>query len=250
MLLCVALGISTSYAQSFQITKRGSTTPVTSLTENMTQADTYSIRFEIKNISNSTKNYKIKKNIISTPLTCAVPQDIWFADLNLCYPYFVSLSKDPITIAPGEIHSPVPGNPGIEAHLGIGNCCGVYVVRYDVFDVNNATDMASVTITYNVSGDACSAVSIKEQSISATMDAMTPNPAAESTSMNYNIQSDFNKASIKLFAITGSLLKEIPLKENKGKVVLDVTEIPAGVYFYSLLVNEKVIHTNKLLVSH
>ncbi len=109
--------------------------------------------------------------------------------------------------------------------------------------------MASVTITYNVSGAACS-VGIKEQMVNAYMEPITPNPAAETTSLNYNIQSDFNKASIKLFTITGSLLKEIQLKENKGKVVLDVTEIPAGVYFYSLHVNEKVIRTNKLLVSH
>ncbi len=116
LLLYVTIGIGTTYAQSFQITKHGTTTPVTALTENMTQNDLYETKFDIKNISSSTKSYKIKKNIISVPTGCAEPQSLSFCDKNNCYPDFLSVSSS-IPIAPGEVHDPNPGTYGISAHL-------------------------------------------------------------------------------------------------------------------------------------
>jgi hypothetical protein len=169
--------------------------------------------------------------------------------MNYCYDESASISVSVMKIAPGQVHEPGTDLYGLKAQMDTGTCCGEYVVRYDVFDVNNTSDICSLTITYHVSGDACS-VGIKEQTVMATMNAITPNPAAETTSLTYTIQSAYHKASIKLYTLTGSLLKEVELKENKGKVILDVTAIPAGVYFYTLQVDEKPIHTNKLLVSH
>jgi hypothetical protein len=45
-------------------------------------------------------------------------------------------------------------------------------------------------------------------------------------------------------------LVDLSLLEQGEETTLDMTTLPAGVYFYSLLVNEKLIETKRLIVQH
>jgi hypothetical protein len=55
-------------------------------------------------------------------------------------------------------------------------------------------------------------------------------------------------ASIKVFNMLGKLVIDQELSEKSGSITLPVSEIPEGVYFYSLILNNKIARTQKLLI--
>ncbi len=68
-----------------------------------------------------------------------------------------------------------------------------------------------------------------------------PNPAVSSTAVNFEIV-NANTVSLSLYDVTGKLIKTI----NQGKIaagvhtiVLETSDVDAGVYFYTLTVGEQ-----------
>jgi hypothetical protein len=75
-----------------------------------------------------------------------------------------------------------------------------------------------------------------------------PNPFAESTTISYNIPTDFNKAQIIFTTMDGTVIKSVELT-SKGKGVLNIfaSDLTSGMYNYSLIVDGRTIETKKLI---
>jgi len=76
-----------------------------------------------------------------------------------------------------------------------------------------------------------------------------PNPANESASINFTLPSDFNKGEIRINDISGKLVDVIPLEAGSSTVQLDCSKYNNGIYLYSLVINDAVINSKKLIVS-
>jgi hypothetical protein len=77
-----------------------------------------------------------------------------------------------------------------------------------------------------------------------------PNPCNSTTSIYFKA-SGVNNASIKIFDCWGRLEQEIPLtdlKDGTQKVTISTSDFPAGVYQYSLFINNKLTDTKKMVV--
>ncbi len=238
-----------AFGQSLQVLEHGTSNPVPANViryVDVTQGD--DVKFDIKNLTNSALTYKVRKRIISTPAGCATPNSLMFCDALNCYAGSpVSTSATHLPLAANQIVD--PNGYGIKADLMGGSCEGTYVVRYTVFVTANGSltnDSTSFLITYNATPTGINAIDSKN----FVLGNISPNPVAATAVVKYDFPYSPSSASIKIYNMVGSLIKEVKLDGQEGKASFDLSTISEGVYFYSLTVNDKVVNTKKLLVAH
>lgn len=100
---------------------------------------------------------------------------------------------------------------------------------------------------------------IKQEHISISSSALNPvssvlyqnrpNPFSEKTTIEFEISSSFRSASILIFDMQGTLKKTIPINQNgKGAITINGFELTAGMYLYSLIVDDKEIDTKRMIL--
>lgn len=78
----------------------------------------------------------------------------------------------------------------------------------------------------------------------------TPNPFNQSTSINYFIASNAKKAVLIIISDKGEKMKEFDLtNSNRSSVEINPGDLAAGVYVYTLIVDEKVIDSKKMILT-
>ncbi len=76
-----------------------------------------------------------------------------------------------------------------------------------------------------------------------------PNPFNKETVIEYNIVESGN-ASILVFDMNGKLLRTLPVKiPGHGSITISANDFAAGMYYYSLIVNDKEIDTKKMILT-
>lgn len=77
-----------------------------------------------------------------------------------------------------------------------------------------------------------------------------PNPFSDKTVIRFDIsENDFFSASIVIFDMNGTLLKTHPIRTaGSGQIVINGRELKAGMFIYSLLVNNKEVDTKKMIL--
>ena len=126
------------------------------------------------------------------------------------------------------------------------NTVGVATYEYCFFDENNPSDETCVQITFDTQN-----VGIKDVLTSGKSGVSNsyPNPAASDVNINYSLTPGWNQANLVLYGLLGSQVQSVNLNENQGTLNLDVSSLPAGMYFYTLMVDGNAINTKKMLVT-
>jgi hypothetical protein len=75
-----------------------------------------------------------------------------------------------------------------------------------------------------------------------------PNPANDLVKFNYHIIDTSAKVKITIRNVLGSIVKEEELSPQAHQLEIAVNEYSAGIYFYTLSINNKSIITKKFLV--
>jgi hypothetical protein len=77
-----------------------------------------------------------------------------------------------------------------------------------------------------------------------------PNPFSKSTEINYFISENVNHASLLIFDIRGTLIRQIAI-HHKGdsKTIINANELQAGTYIYTLLIDGKEIDSKKMILT-
>jgi hypothetical protein len=203
---------------------------------------------EVKNTAGTNKSTKIRRTWLS-PVGLTLPdQDT----LEVCWkncdqPVWTSvqLTSGSLTIVAGDTASFSGSGYGFHSTYSPCDAAGTRTVRYTVYDINNTADSSSVTFNYHVT-----AVGMNESTLKLfTISNAFPNPSATSATIKYDFPVAA-KSTIKLYNAVGGLVKEIKISDASGKVTIDTDRLADGVYFYSLIVNDKVTTTKKLIVSH
>lgn len=77
---------------------------------------------------------------------------------------------------------------------------------------------------------------------------IAPNPARNFTYLYFDI-TDFNRsAKLEIYNMQGVLMKSYPLHAAIGRVQEDLTTYPKGVYAVSLIVNDRLVESSKMVV--
>lgn len=115
-------------------------------------------------------------------------------------------------------------------------------------DINNCCTKKSSTSTNNRT---TSNTELETNSIETAnwLAQNKPNPFNKETVIEYNVVQE-GKASILVFDMNGKLLKTIPVKiPGKGSVTITANDLPAGMYYYTLVVNDNEIDTKKMILT-
>ena len=76
-----------------------------------------------------------------------------------------------------------------------------------------------------------------------------PNPANSTVSFEYNMPFNVNSASVAIYNMMGQEVVRQDLNLGSSRVDINVSDLNEGVYFYSLIVNNQTVKTNKFVVS-
>lgn len=120
---------------------------------------------------------------------------------------------------------------------------GTSIIEYAFVNHNNPSEKVSFTVYFTTSP-----ASVEDLIARSSFSNPYPNPAKKDVSFDFNFPMEVKTASIKVFNMLGKLVIDQELSEKSGSITLPVSEIPEGVYFYSLILNNKIARTQKLLI--
>ena len=75
-----------------------------------------------------------------------------------------------------------------------------------------------------------------------------PNPSAEDVTIEYNLYTNNNSATINVSDVTGKILKTIAITGKTGKIYLNNYDLDAGIYFVSLVNDKEKINSQRLVI--
>ncbi len=130
--------------------------------------------------------------------------------------------------------------------LEAGLSSGASVVHYVVFNKNFPADAIEFDLNFNVNER-----SEREQIFSSkeiTLFDLYPNPISDYAQMDYKIHNERTKAKIILHNLLGSLMEELPLDPHETRLKIRVESLDAGIYFYTLYVDNESMITRKLII--
>jgi hypothetical protein len=86
------------------------------------------------------------------------------------------------------------------------------------------------------------------QSNLITVRDVYPNPTVDFAYVNYNLLSDRTKAKIRVHNILGNIVGEYDLSVSESILRIKTEELNAGIYFYTLYLDNESVMTRKLIV--
>ncbi len=102
-------------------------------------------------------------------------------------------------------------------------------------------------------GDMVHATAQSKHSRSATQATLyqnVPNPFNSTTMIEYYIPDNAANANIYVFDLTGELLQTYPINAfGKGQVTISGSTLNAGMYVYSLVVNNEIVDTKRMILT-
>ena len=78
----------------------------------------------------------------------------------------------------------------------------------------------------------------------------SPNPFSSTTVIEYYIPASATDANLFIFTLNGELLETYPVTTfGYGNVSIDGTTLDAGMYLYSLVVDEQIVDTKRMILT-
>jgi hypothetical protein len=214
----------------------------TSYTFTVANGNAANFMFNVKNTSSSSINVFVKKYVISNPggnLTT-------FCIGSLCYGSSTTQSGS-VTIGANSTIPPAhaTGTFGLSTDFDAFASTGSAQVMYTIFNAANTSDSVSVVLNYNLTA----AAGIESINTNYHVSNVSPNPASNNISLNYDLKNTSQLASIKIYNMLGTLVKTVALETYTNNAKIDITSLEEGMYFYSVVVGGKTVKTSRLVVS-
>jgi hypothetical protein len=198
-------------------------------------------KFHVKNISGAQETYSCWAKEIENPLA---------SDLQVCYGSNCYTAADgvagqqtnggTVNLAAGVTDNTFKAAPFT---FTWGNPLDSAKWRVAIYDVNNPSDSVFADIVWIIQG-----VSVAELSKDDVQFSVYPNPVADNLNVSYNIDGDFTRGSIELYDVVGKQVSTQALTASSAKLQLDVSELNAGVYFYTIKVDGQALKTERVII--
>jgi hypothetical protein len=145
-----------------------------------------------------------------------------------------------IKVEPGQTVS------SLQIALEAGLTPGISTVRYMAYNKANPNEILEFELNFVV--EERSSVTNIYTSRLITLQEVYPNPATDHAYVNYRLLSDNADAKLVLHNVLGSPVGEYKLPSSENRIKLRTDDLKAGVYFYTLYVENKAVLTRKLVV--
>ncbi len=189
----------------------------------------------VKNISAISKDIRVKYDVI-TEVSGSENSYCW--GLTCISPPAPSPSTDTVIIDPD-------GFKLFQGEYFHNGNFGTTIIRYTLFDLANPNDSISFTAEYHITP-----TSIKELTKEIQFSNAYPNPADDICNFNYEIPTGINNTQLVIYNLIGSSMLQEKILHQKGTIKINTSTYPEGIYFYSLIVENKTLFTKKFIVRH
>lgn len=159
---------------------------------------------------------------------------------NTCYDPKKDLAKVKVKLNPGEVYTDLY----LEFNLGITETKGSFDLHFA--NVDNLRDVFIIESVYNVEGTHNDNTEIDDKDIK--LGSVYPNPSSRFAQMDYQIKNPSIKARIVVNSFIGNPVYDLRLDPNQKSISINVSNLNPGIYFYTLIVDNKNIVTKKLVV--
>ncbi len=147
--------------------------------------------------------------------------------------YSSDTANFPVTVNAGYIDST------FDATIYIASA-GISQITYTFWDKNNPSDNVSVTVTYDI------ATSIEFNNFSSNyLSKPYPIPASNYVYFDCNLDKE---AQIVIYDITGKTVLKKTINSDQNKIEIPIKGFNPGIYYYSLIMDEKKIKTDKIII--
>lgn len=183
----------------------------------------------------STINVKVRRITVDT-----VPGTQNYFCWEQCYEPPTSISPTSMSILPGDRVNQ------FYADYKPNGISGVSTLIYCFYDETNEADSVCATVRFSASPTGVEDVFMGNES---GIGQVYPNPVRRTANINYALAQGWRSAEVNVYSMLGSLVKKVALKEDQGTLKLSVSDLPSGMYFYTLTVNDHDISTKKMMVT-
>lgn len=190
----------------------------------------------LQNESDQPKTYFLKN--LSGNLGSSQQMKICIGDQ--CYDAKRDLAKIKLSLNPGEILTDLY----LDLDMGIAETRGSFDLVF--VNENNLREAFVVEAQYNVSNPNKKVNDFDYESIS--LSDVYPNPSNRVAQFDYKIKKQGAQAKIAINSFIGNPVAEYALDPERASLVINVSDLNPGVYFYTLFVDNKNIVTKKLVV--
>jgi len=146
-----------------------------------------------------------------------------------------------VSIASGETLEGANGFKAMFDAKGIDGNTYYPSVKFKFFNRLAGNDADFVTLIYNVSGVGFSELDAYQIS------EPYPNPASDYVNVDHQFGADEN-AQIKLYNSAGQLIMIHPVMKQSNKSMINVSNLPTGIYMMSVEVNDRTIGVEKIVL--
>jgi len=192
------------------------------------------IPLRIKNQTEKAQTYTVK--ITSDEL--GATQKGYFCFEDQCLD--VGATEFSKLVGPGE------SLQGLYYLLETGLVSGQQTLHFEIFSKGAAVDVLQHPVIVSIEERMTKQLMFKSKEI--TVHEIYPNPTSGSAFVDYRIHDERVHAKIILHNVLGSPLGNFDLPLHEQKVKIQTDELPAGVYFYTVYLDNESILTRKLIV--
>jgi hypothetical protein len=95
-----------------------------------------------------------------------------------------------------------------------------------------------------------SAPFMPSETTSAVLHQNTPNPFSQSTQIRYYLPQTTNTASLCIYDLNGTQLKQIPLTQRgEGMEIIQGSQFAPGIYLYALIVDGREVDVKRMILT-
>jgi hypothetical protein len=100
-----------------------------------------------------------------------------------------------------------------------------------------------------VSTRSATANDINREASRAVLYQNAPNPFTERTEIKFELPVNSKNVFIYVFNMQGSLVKQISISNMQRSIIINGSELTAGMYLYSLIVDGKEVDTKRMILT-
>jgi hypothetical protein len=243
LLLFLFLALSApTFSQGLRLLFNNTDITGTTVTISTVPDSHYETRIILYNGSNTEKTFTGSRSLLTMP---GVDDLILCKFHSTCYPPFQDITTIPlystVTLKAQEaIPSPTYPSEGFIPLLWTGPVCKDHIVIYKFWEVDKG-DTTQLIMHYTC------ATAIHEFE-AGIVSHVYPNPAIMQTTIDYTLTAAPKNAKIVVYNMVGKMVKEMAIENKQGKVTLNIEDLTAGLYFYSIMADGNTSKPGKLMI--
>ncbi len=226
-------------AQSYFITYNGDTVTADTVYAHPLNVDTNYVYSALVFHNSSTlgSNIKVLRNEISM-LDGTSSSFRWSSEY---YNDTVNESLDYVYIPSGGSST----DSAFVARYNLNGGVGASIIEYTFFNQDIPDSSINVFVVFDSSPLDINDLIFKDVTISD----IYPNPATKNISIDYRIPSSIKNSKLILFDLYGNIVLEKCLEINSSKLETDITGLQSGIYFYTILLDNRMYSARKLIIN-